>query len=291
MTDFFILAGGYGKRAAPLSDHLPKPLFPLDGEPLLKRLSDQLRSNGFIKGYINIHHLAPLIRNFNIPGLDITCLEEKVLTGNRILSECGDKTESDLLVINGDTYLDIPFDALLGPMAGGSADGIILVRKKDGPYSSIVTSGDRFIKRDKDPRVTDLMYAGVSVFRNGFLPLLREENLFDSLENAAGSILITEYKGEWLDIGTPENYFLSNERFRKLMGKQRGNSFSPGVSVSADAAVTGSIVWDNTLISGTTVISDCIVTGGLEITGGTYHNSVVTADGESPLCFHPPFTG
>ena len=279
MTDFFILAGGLGKRAKPLTNYLPKPLFPLDGTPLIKIITGQLSNMGVNRGFINVHHMASMITDFRLPGIDCLYLHEKTLSGNKILSTIGNNSEKDVLVINGDTCLDIPFSKMQREMDDNKPDGIILVRKKDGQYSSIITKGKDFIKRDKKPDVTDIMYAGVSIFRNGFLKELRSENLFDSLEISNGKILILEYKGLWLDLGTPENYFLSNRAFRTHHGKTSGNSFSENVSVAENSEVKNSIVWSNTKISGKTIITDSIVTGNINIQSGCFLKKIISEKG------------
>ncbi len=279
MTDFFILAGGFGKRAEPLTNSLPKPLFPLDGTPLLNLIAQQLKGFGLDHGFINVHHLAPLITKFHLPGLNITYIEEEKLSGNRILSTIRSNDSKYMLVINGDTFLDTPYNELRGEMDKNNSDGVILVRKKDGPYSSIITKNGDFLRRDKDPDVTDIMYAGVSLFRSDFLKELSRENLFDSLEASGGSIRILEYNGIWLDLGSPENYFLSNRTFRENNGKVYGNSFSEGVSVTDGAEVINSIVWDNTKIGGNTMISNSIVARDIIINSGTYRKKIITKNG------------
>ena len=54
----FILAGGLGLRAEPLSRFKPKPAFPLNGVPLVTLLLEQLRHLGCTQGFINLHHLG-----------------------------------------------------------------------------------------------------------------------------------------------------------------------------------------------------------------------------------------
>ena len=56
-----ILAAGQGRRLAPLTDHTPKPLLPIAGEPLLVRQVKQLRAAGITDIVINLYHLGEQI--------------------------------------------------------------------------------------------------------------------------------------------------------------------------------------------------------------------------------------
>lgn len=52
-----ILAGGRGERLRPFTDHLPKPMVPVNGKPFLEYLVDLLKRNGvteivFLLGYL-----------------------------------------------------------------------------------------------------------------------------------------------------------------------------------------------------------------------------------------------
>ena len=135
-----------GRRALPLSSCLPKPLFPLGGIPLIKRISGQLKDYGLNNGYINVHHLHEKIRDLPLPGLNIRHIFEKELSGNRILSTLSGRIDGELLVINGDTYLEIPFLRMIDEFRAVDTDGVILVRKKDGNYSSIICDGNIFLR-------------------------------------------------------------------------------------------------------------------------------------------------
>ena len=59
---FFILAGGYGERAKPLSLIKPKPIFPVNGQPLIRIMLKQLKDIGLKKGLINLHYMPEKIK-------------------------------------------------------------------------------------------------------------------------------------------------------------------------------------------------------------------------------------
>ncbi|MBQ9440390.1 MAG: NTP transferase domain-containing protein [Paludibacteraceae bacterium] len=76
-----IFAAGMGTRLKPLTDTMPKALVPIGGEPLLKRLLNKLKKEGFERNVINVHHFGEQIidylRDNNNFGLDILVSDER----------------------------------------------------------------------------------------------------------------------------------------------------------------------------------------------------------------------
>ncbi len=56
-----ILAAGMGTRLKPITDHTPKALVKVGGQPLLDRLILRLREQGYQRFVVNVHHLADQI--------------------------------------------------------------------------------------------------------------------------------------------------------------------------------------------------------------------------------------
>ena len=61
MKQAMILAAGLGTRLKPLTDHLPKALVNVGGQPLLDRIILRLRAQGYQRFVVNVHHLADQI--------------------------------------------------------------------------------------------------------------------------------------------------------------------------------------------------------------------------------------
>lgn len=59
-----IFAAGLGTRLRPLTDHMPKALVPLCGEPLLHHVITRLREAGYEDLVVNVHHFAGQIREY-----------------------------------------------------------------------------------------------------------------------------------------------------------------------------------------------------------------------------------
>jgi len=291
---FFILAGGYGKRAQPLSLIKPKPLFPLDGTPLIQILLRQMQEKGLREGFINLHHMpAPLQqcveKIIEPPGSPaIRFFYEKNLSGSRILKEAaGHMTDNDLLlVINGDSFLEIPVEEMLDKISREQADGILVVRvnkEKDPQYKIILTKDDRFIGRklftgSREPGKEPLMYTGISLLNRNIIRAIDEINFFDMLEKSDFNIKICNYTGPWLDIGDPKSYFESDAKYKKHLGIRNSNSLSENVFISPDSKVQNCIIWENTGIKNKSVIKNCIITGNVSLDNVHYENKIINSD-------------
>src|SRR6185436_5343236 len=60
-TKAMVLAAGFGLRMRPLTDHLPKPLVPVAGRPLLDHVLDKLGDAGVTEAIVNVHYLPDQI--------------------------------------------------------------------------------------------------------------------------------------------------------------------------------------------------------------------------------------
>ena len=291
---FFILAGGYGKRAQPLSLIKPKPLFPLNGTPLIKILLDQLKEKGLHRGFINLHHMPQLLRQcveetIKPPGSPVIhFFYEKSLSGSRILKDAAaHMTDNDLLlVVNGDSFLEIPVEEMLEQIIKEQADGILLVRvnkEKDPQYKILLTKDNCFTGRkiftaSRDPVKQPLMYTGISLFKRNVVRVIDEINFFDMLEKSDFKIKTCNYNGPWLDIGDPESYFESDAKYKKHLGINNSNSLSQNVFISPDSTVKNCIIWENTEIKNKSVINNCIVTGNVTLDNVHYENKIINGD-------------
>ncbi|MGD2090830.1 MAG: NDP-sugar synthase [Candidatus Aminicenantes bacterium] len=291
---FFILAGGYGKRAQPLSLIKPKPLFPLNGTPLIQILLSQLQDRGLREGFINIHHMPEPLRQYveiitkKSGSPVIRFFYEQNLSGSRILKEAaGHMTDNDLLlVVNGDSFLEIPVKEMLNLILTEQADGILLVRKnkeKDPQYKIILTKEDRFVGRkiftgNCEPGQAPLMYTGISLFNKNVVRTINEINFFAGLEKSDFNLKICNYTGPWLDIGDPKSYFESDAKYKKHLGIANSNSLSENVFISPDSVVKNCIIWENTEIKNKSVIKNCIVTGNVSLDNVCYENKIINRD-------------
>lgn len=80
MMQAMIFAAGLGTRLKPLTDTMPKALVRVGGEPLIKRVIDNLAAAGVDRIVVNVHHFASQIIDYlhdnNNFGLDIRISDE-----------------------------------------------------------------------------------------------------------------------------------------------------------------------------------------------------------------------
>ena len=80
MKQAMIFAAGLGTRLKPLTDTMPKALVPVAGQPLLWHVIQKLKSAGYERIVVNVHHFAQQIIDYlqanNNFGLDIRISDE-----------------------------------------------------------------------------------------------------------------------------------------------------------------------------------------------------------------------
>ena len=112
-----ILAAGYGTRLRPHTEYIPKPLFPIAGQPLIDLTVCRLIDMGISGIVINVHHLHQQITSFinsrDYPIPVSTRYEKKVLgTGGAIKNVFDFLGDSPFLVINSDILTNIDISAI-----------------------------------------------------------------------------------------------------------------------------------------------------------------------------------
>ncbi|MDX2474620.1 MAG: phosphotransferase [Candidatus Krumholzibacteria bacterium] len=175
-----ILAAGYGTRLAPLTDHLPKPLLPVAGKPLLDGIIKRLLTAGVAPIAINSHHLGDIVQTHvaaheqadqlhSFPEADILGTGGALANARDFLGASG--TSRAFVVYNGDVLCDVDLAALIADHHGSGALATLLLA--DWPAINTVTLGSDGAVRHiggtgevplPGPGDRQLTYAGVGVF-------------------------------------------------------------------------------------------------------------------------------
>ena len=98
-----IFAAGLGRRMAPLTDRLPKPLIEVAGRPLIDHALSIGRAAGFRRIVVNSHYLGEMLEN-HLAGQEVIVLREAVLleTGGGLKAALGVLGPGPVTTLNSD---------------------------------------------------------------------------------------------------------------------------------------------------------------------------------------------
>jgi NDP-sugar pyrophosphorylase family protein len=251
-----ILAAGRGERARPLSDRIPKPLFPVGGHPLIAYPLGLLKAAGVTEVIVNVHYLAEQIeealRGCDAMGFSVQICREAYLleTGGGIANARKLIGDSPFFVLNADVICDVDLSEVVDEhIRSGCISTMVLRRNLDPAHIPVVEWDPRTrqvidIRGDigrRRPGSRAMMFAGIQIMEptvfeyilpkresiiDGFyLPALREHR------HVHGYI----HEGYWAELGTPESY----HRTREELPRQSLKHFQPVPLVSLHESAAG----------------------------------------------------
>ncbi|MFM5867087.1 N-acetylmuramate alpha-1-phosphate uridylyltransferase MurU [Aeromonas caviae] len=202
-----ILAAGRGERMRPLTDLLPKPLLAAGGKPLIVHHIEKLKAAGVTTLVINHawlgHKLVAALGDGSALGVSIhwSAEESALETAGGIVQALPLLGCEPFLVINGDTWLDLDYRALVNQPLGDDLAHLWLV-----PNPLQHPQGDFSLQAGRVLDTPALTFSGVGLYHPAafaglpcgarkLAPLLRD---WMAQGRVGGSLLA----GEWRDIGT-----------------------------------------------------------------------------------------
>ena len=218
-----LLAAGLGTRMRPLTDHAPKPLLPVAGRPLLEHHLRRLAAAGFREVVINHAWLGEQIEarfgDGAALGLHIVYSPEgqPLETGGGIHRALPLLGSEPFLVLNSDVWTDYPLQRLRESTPDRAH--LVLVDNPDhNPRGDFELAADGAVGLlEAGPGLT---FAGLSVLHPALFdgcsggafplaPLLKQAM-------AMGLVSGEHYRGQWLDVGTPERLCQADELARQM---------------------------------------------------------------------------
>ena len=221
-----VMAGGFGTRLRPLTDHVPKPMLPVGDRPLLERTLERLRDAGIHSVSITTHYLADAIVGHFGDGhafglhLDYVA-EDRPLGTAGALAQIG-KFDGTLLVLNGDILTGVDFRDMLAFHRMHGADATVAVRRYEVPVPyGVVECEDGLVREVREkPSLHLLINAGMYLLEPAVRDYIPEGQCFDMPQllqrllrdqRRVVSFPVLEY---WVDIGQPPDYAFAQEMMR-----------------------------------------------------------------------------
>ncbi|GAB1266002.1 nucleotidyltransferase family protein [Aurantivibrio infirmus] len=211
----FLMAGGFGRRLRPLTDHCPKPLLKVGDKPILETILESFVSSGFSRFYISTHFMSEKIRQYfrdgSNWGVTIEYVHEKepLGTGGALGLLPSDLPDYPIIVMNGDVLTKIDFEKLLNYHNEFSAVATMCVREFEHqvPYGVIQADGHKVVRMEEKPSQKYFINAGIYVLSREVIesveknqkidmPTLLEKHIDEN--KTVAMFPLHEY---WLDIG------------------------------------------------------------------------------------------
>lgn len=219
--DAVVLAGGLGTRLKSVLPDRPKVLAPVGGRPFIDRLLEQLAALGCGRAVLALGHLAEQVEAHlaaNPPPLPVVCSVEPEPLGTlgAVALARPHLTTDPVLVMNGDTIVDVDADAFLAAhRAGGAPATIAAVQVPDsGRFGGLALSDDDAITAFKEKSADagpGWISAGVYLLTSPLLDRVAalgrgslEVDLFQALP--PGSLRAWRASGRFIDYGTPQSF-------------------------------------------------------------------------------------
>jgi D-glycero-alpha-D-manno-heptose 1-phosphate guanylyltransferase len=233
-----VLAGGFGTRLRSVVPDLPKPMAPVNGRPFLEHLLDYWIGQGVTRiilsvGYRHESITAHFRRAHH--GVPVAYAIESCprgTGGGLLLAADSLSGRGTFLVLNGDTYFEVPLQTLAKFHASRRPDATLALFRapRQGRYMGL-TVGDagEILSLGKGEK-GGLANGGVYLMERSLLergpqfvsaPLSLEEDILPFALRAERRVYGLECAGRFLDIGVPKDYARAGAVLRGQPGARR----------------------------------------------------------------------
>ncbi len=307
------LAGGMGTRLKPLTNHLPKPMVPIMGVPLLERSVRELKRCGVKEIILSTCYCSDCIERYFGEecrrGMKIHCIcEEKPLGTGGAIKNCQKYFDDTFLIFNSDILSNFDLKKLVEFHHSSKADVTIAASQVKNPSSYGVIeydSNDRIVSFTEKPKPgeekSNYINAGIYVFEPKVLdlipegkPISVERDTFPLLLKKGYHMSVYRGGGYWIDIGTPQKYVQAHKDIFDGLCTVTENDFRndkvygvESAELDSSAKITGPVwlgrnvhIGANAVIGPNVVIGDGFQAGrGCEIRNSIIWNDVSVGSG------------
>ena len=297
--NIFLPAAGLGERLRPVTDHIPKPLLPLLGRPLIGIILGKLTSICEGKIGVNLHHKPDMIREWfkSSPYANqVTFFQEEDLlgTGGALKNAEPFLAGGHFIVHNADILLDISFSKLTETHFAQGNIATLVTHRNPALSNVVIDENDCVIdvenpgdSRPNPARIAKkVAYTGVAVYSPDILRFLtpgvsHATAAWIAASKAGYKVKTVDFTGSyWSDIGTPASYSAAVLDTLRMIGE---TVYCSSSARAGEIDVDGyAVIEQGCAVRGGTKLRNCIVMPGTEIFG-KHENCIIGPDYEIPL--------
>jgi MurNAc alpha-1-phosphate uridylyltransferase len=226
-----ILAAGLGLRMRPLTDHVPKPLVPVAGRPLLDHVLDKLAAAGVSEAVVNVHYLPDQIIDHVAsrprPRVIISDERDQVLgTGGGVVKALPLLGTEPFFHVNSDTMWIDGVRSNLARLAETFDPARMDILLLMAPTASSIGYGGRgdyamlpdgALRKRREHQVVPFVYAGAAIMSPSIFAGAPEgefslTRMFDAA-NEQERLFGLRLDGVWMHVGTPDAIAAAEEAF------------------------------------------------------------------------------
>jgi len=222
------MAGGKGTRLDPFTRILPKPLIPINGEPIIKIIMDKFNEYQTKKFYVSINHQSRMIKAYfgdNNSEYDINYLEELEPLGTAgSLRYLVGKVSGPLIVTNCDIIIESDYNEMLAYHKENNNDitAVGAYRQYIIPYGVCeIENGGNLRKITEKPEYSFIVFTGFCILQGEILKHIPENkayymtDLMEKVRSEGGKVGVYPVSEDsWVDIGQWEEYKKAAEKFK-----------------------------------------------------------------------------
>jgi D-glycero-alpha-D-manno-heptose 1-phosphate guanylyltransferase len=221
MTTAIILAGGLGTRLRSAVPDLPKPMAPVAGRPFLAHQMELWIKQGVRRFILAVGYRHEAIvqhfgGSYRGAAIEYSVETAPLGTGGALLQALSRVDDERVLLLNGDTWFDVPLPALAARAMQLDADWCFALFRHDDPARYMGVAVDR-PGRVRALRCADspLANGGVVWFRTAALRCIAlepgsnvslENDLLPRLLAQGQRFAALECPGAFIDIGVPGDF-------------------------------------------------------------------------------------
>jgi NDP-sugar pyrophosphorylase family protein len=225
-----LLAGGLATRLRPITERIPKTLVTVAGEPFLAHQLRLLRAQGLTHLVLCVGHLGEMIQDQFGDGAQWGMQLEYSFDGPALLGTGGALVRAlpllgeAFLVLYGDSYLPIDYNAVIRAFLASGQPGLMTVFHNQGQWdTSNVVFADGIIhcydKKALTPAMQHIDY-GLGILRAEALAPYPRGQAFDLADvyrdlSRAGRLAGYEVESRFYEIGSPKGLAELDELLQK----------------------------------------------------------------------------